>query len=282
MIEIIVPSISSVISITAIGVIFGFVLSYAKLKLKVDKDPRFALVLEALPGVNCGACGEAGCAGYASNIIEGSVSLNLCPVGGPDVTNEICDIMGVEAEIAIPKKARVCCQGSRGATKTKFIYDGPKSCLAAGQIRGGFKVCKYGCLGLGDCVNSCPFGAIRILESGLPSVDWEECTGCGNCVEACPRGIITLIDEGFGVHILCNNKEKAPIMKKGCSVGCIACKRCIKACKEVFTENPDIETAIDVIDFLAVIDYDKCINCGKCVDICPQNVINFDRVTISV
>ena len=125
-------------------------------------------------------------------------------------------------------------------------------------------------------------GLLKLQLTTHPSINSEQCETCNNCVEACPRGIITLIDEGFGVHILCNNKEKAPIMKKGCSVGCIACKRCIKACKEVFTENPDIETAIDVIDFLAVIDYDKCINCGKCVDICPQNVINFDRVTISV
>ncbi|MFW5857350.1 MAG: 4Fe-4S binding protein, partial [Planctomycetota bacterium] len=31
--------------------------------------------------------------------------------------------------------------------------------------------------------------------------------------------------------------------------------------------------AIHVVDNLAVIDYDKCKLCGKCVKVCPKNVI---------
>ena len=277
MFEIIFPSISSVIIITSIGLLFGFVLSAAKLKLNVQKDPRFALVLEALPSANCGACGEAGCAGYASQIISGAAP-NLCPVGGSDVTNAICSIMGIEAELQKPKTARVACQGGRDVALTEFIYDGPKSCLAAGQIMGGFKVCQYGCLGLGDCERSCPFDAIHIDDKGIPQVNKEKCTGCGNCVLACPRNIISLIDSDFDVYVLCKNKEKGRVVKQGCSVGCIACKKCVKACKEVFADNSDIEAAIEVINFLTVIDYDKCINCGECALVCPQNVIKYKNV----
>ncbi|MDD4694717.1 MAG: 4Fe-4S binding protein, partial [Firmicutes bacterium] len=28
-----------------------------------------------------------------------------------------------------------------------------------------------------------------------------------------------------------------------------------------------------VVDNLARVDYDKCTNCGKCVEVCPVNVI---------
>ena len=99
MFDIIFPSISSVLCITAIGISFGLILSIARLKLNVERDPRFQVILDSLPGANCGACGEAGCTGYASNIIESRVPLNLCPVGGSDLTLKLCDVMGIEAEV---------------------------------------------------------------------------------------------------------------------------------------------------------------------------------------
>ncbi|MDY6968213.1 MAG: RnfABCDGE type electron transport complex subunit B [Spirochaetota bacterium] len=279
MFEIIFPSISSVIIITSIGIVFGFMLSTAKLVLNVERDPRFALVLEALPNANCGACGEAGCAGYAAKIVDSCIAPNLCPVGGSEVTNTICSIMGIEAEFQKPKTARVACQGGNDVALTEFIYNGPKSCLAAEQIMGGFKVCQYGCLGLGDCERSCPFNAIYINKNGIPQVNKERCTGCGNCISACPRGIIRLVDSDFDVYVLCKNREKGRFVKQGCSVGCIACKKCEKACREVFADNSDIDSAIEVINFLTVIDYNKCINCGKCAEVCPQNVIKYiDKV----
>ncbi len=269
------PSVSSIASITAIGAVFGLILSIAKIKLHVEKDPRFDKVLEVLPNANCGACGQPGCAGYATKIVQGEVAINLCPAGGVDVVRKIAEIMGIEAESVHPVKARIHCQGGSDVTKTRFLYDGPVTCMAAQQVMGGSKVCQYGCLGMGDCAAVCPFDAIHMNENNLPVVDWDKCTGCGKCVSACPRSIISLVGETFDVHVICRNKEKAPAMKKGCSVGCIACNRCVKACKEVFQENPEIETAIEVVNFLAVIDYTKCINCGKCAEVCPQKVIEF-------
>ena len=165
-------------------------------------------------------------------------------------------------------------------TTPRFAYDGPLSCTAAQQIMGGYKVCQYGCLGLGDCERSCLFDAIHLNARGIPEVNWEKCTGCGACVDACPRKIISLENEAIGVHVRCGNLEKAPVMKKGCSVGCIACNRCVKACKEVFADNPEIETAIEVVNFCAVINYETCINCGKCAEVCPNNVIEFQRAPV--
>ncbi len=278
--ELFFPSVSSIISVTVLGAALGIILSIAKIKLNVEKDKRYGYIVDALPGANCGACGFPGCGGYAMKIIEGSVPINLCMVGGKEAVEKISRIMEIQAEVRKPVKARVHCHGGSDVAAVKYLYNGPRTCVAANQVMGGFKVCQYGCLGLGDCENSCPFDAIHLDERGVPVVDWERCTGCGACVTACPRGIITLEDAEIEVHVACRNLEKAPVMKKGCSVGCIACNRCVKACKEVFADKPEIGTAIEVVNFCAVIDYTKCINCGKCAEVCPNKVIDLQRVLV--
>jgi len=272
--DLIFPSLAAVLSLTLIGAVFGLILSISKIKLKVDKDPRIEKLVDILPGANCGACGLPGCSAYATKIVEEKISINLCPVGGDDVAKNVAEVMGMEAEEAgIPLIARVHCHGGLKNTTLKFIYNGPKECSAADDLMSGFRVCEYGCLGLGDCERSCLFDAIYIGDNDLPIVDLENCVGCGKCVEACPRGIISLVPENFNVYVMCRNMEKAPVMKKGCSVGCIGCKRCEKACKEVFADNSEIETAIVVDNFLAVIDFDKCTNCLVCAEECPVPVI---------
>jgi len=275
--ELIFPSLASVVSITVIAAVFGLLLSIAKIRLQVERDPRFTRLMDSLPGANCGACGEPGCAGYAAKILKGEAEINQCVVGGNTVLQKISVVMGVDAVPQKPVIARVHCQGGIDVTSNRFIYDGPKTCTAAQQIMGGFKVCEWGCLGFGDCFRGCPFGAITMSDKNLPVFNWDKCTGCGLCVDECPRSIISLVGEEFDVHVLCLNREKAPVMKQGCSAGCIACNRCVKACREVFKDDPAVETAIRVIEFVAVIDYRICIDCGKCAQVCPQSVIEFRR-----
>ena len=52
---------------------------------------------------------------------------------------------------------------------------------------------------------------------------------------------------------------------KACKFGCLGYGSCVKVC-----END----AISIYKGLAVIDGDKCINCGKCRQICPAHVIH--------
>jgi Fe-S-cluster-containing hydrogenase component 2 len=49
-----------------------------------------------------------------------------------------------------------------------------------------------------------------------------------------------------------------------CSVGCIACRKCEKACPN---------SAIQIINNLSVIDYSKCDNRGECFKVCPVNTV---------
>ncbi len=52
------------------------------------------------------------------------------------------------------------------------------------------------CTGCGDCVASCPFGAITMTgtgENALALVDGAGCKGCGGCTPVCPENAIDLL-----------------------------------------------------------------------------------------
>ena len=172
--------------------------------------------------------------------------------------------MGTSAEKKIPKIAFVRCQGGKKEANDYGQYDGYKDCRAVFAIAEGSKMCVYGCLGYGTCVEVCPFDAIHMNENELPEVDKEKCTGCGKCVSTCPRGIITLVGKEKVVYIPCVNKQKGANVKKICSLGCIACGICAKKCPV---------SAIDMINNVAVINEEKCISCGYCATVCPVKLI---------
>lgn len=252
----------------AMGLVFGWILAFASKKLAVESDHRIGQITEVLPGANCGGCGYPGCSGLAEAIVSGKAPINSCPVGKAPVAAKIAAIMGVEFDNsnAKPKYARVVCQGGKAERVDRFYYMGVADCAAAGMLNGGPKVCEYGCLGLGNCIRACKFGALKINENNLPEVDPDRCTGCGACVKACPRGLMKLIDGDQQVMVLCKSHYKGPEVRKACKVGCIGCGICAKNC---------LEQAITVTDFLAEINPEKCTACGICVEKCPMKAIKF-------
>ncbi len=259
------PSPAAMAALAAVGVCFGLVLSVAKIKLQVVKDPRIDLVIDALPGANCGACGFPGCAAYAEKIVAEGLDFSLCPVGGSETVSAIGKILSAgEVKAPEPEIAKVHCRGGLANSFDRFIYSGPLSCTAAHAVSGGYKSCEYACLGFGDCVDSCQFAAIEMNDNRIPEVFPDKCVGCGSCAFACPRGVITMAPARTGVTVMCRNTDRVPVMKKACSVGCTGCRLCEKNCPY---------DAIHVENFRAVIDYSKCTDCGKCSEVCPFGVI---------
>lgn len=252
-----------ILTLTGLGIFFGLVLTLASKKFAVTQDPRIKEVLEKLPGSNCGACGKAGCVGFAESLAKGEISLGSCKVCTEDVASEIAKILGVKVSLAEKKVVTLRCHGGKGA-KDKFVYQGIQDCQAAVQLMGGQKLCQFACVGFGNCERVCPFEAIRMNEEGLPVIDDKLCTGCGKCVEACPRDLLVLIPVEGRVYVGCSTHDPAKVVARLCSVGCIACKKCEQACPE---------EAIKVVENLAIIDYDKCTSCGKCVEACPRKII---------
>jgi Na+-translocating ferredoxin:NAD+ oxidoreductase RNF subunit RnfB len=256
----------AVATLGGIGAVLGLLLGAAAHFFAVESDPRVEAVREALPGANCGACGYAGCNKFAEAVVDGGAPVNGCIPGGSMAAEAIAAIMGQEAVSVKPMVAEVFCRGDRRRARDLFAYDGVQDCAQAQQYHGGFKACSYGCLGLGNCVRACPFEAISMGPEGLPRVDGEKCTGCGLCQEACPRGIIRLVPKGDHGHLVwCSSQERGKKVSEACEVGCTGCKACIRACPR---------EAITMEGNLAVIDLEKCDDCGLCVEKCRFNAIH--------
>jgi Na+-translocating ferredoxin:NAD+ oxidoreductase RNF subunit RnfB len=255
----------SAVSIGGLGLLFGLGLGVAAKKFAIEVNPLISAVREALPSANCGACGYAGCDAFAKAVVEGDAKTNGCPVGGQSCADDVARIMGVEAGELIPTTAFVKCEGDCDKAKEKYEYFGISDCTAASQLQGqGSKACTYGCLGLGSCVRACMFDAIQVVN-GVAVVDESKCTSCGMCVVSCPKSIIEIIPSESKIRVNCNSQEKGKDTMKACTVGCIGCRKCSKACEyEAFTfENG-----------LAKIDYDKCVQCKACIEVCPTNAIS--------
>jgi ferredoxin len=187
----------------------------------------------------------------------------------------------------------VKCAGGHQEAKDKYRYFGIQTCTAANIVGGGHKACQYGCLGFGDCVKACSFGALTMDDNGLPVVNDEKCTGCGMCVPACPKKIISMIPASAQIYIACSSLERGKDVKEVCIVGCTGCGLCAqpKVCPS---------GAIKMEGYLPVVDYSKednlivpkykcptnsfidkikyrpkfnidpnCNSCGECLKICP-------------
>lgn len=258
----------AVAALGAMGIGSGLLLAIAAKAFHVEVDEKVEAIYEALPGANCGACGRPSCFAVAEAIAGGHAPATTCVAGGPSTAEKVAAVLGEEApEMECVVSIRHC--GGGKASKRLYEYSGVSSCKAAQRLAGGPLVCASGCLGFGDCVAGCPFGALHMDERGLPVVDRAKCTGCGVCVNECPRGkagLIQMVPVIAEVVVRCNAHDKPAPRKKACPSACIACKKCEKECPA---------DAIHVIDAVAVIDYAKCTACGTCADVCPQDCIDF-------
>ena len=253
-----------IILVVAVGLVCAVMLTIASKVFFVPVDETAAALREVLPGANCGGCGFAGCDDYANTLAaDKETPCNKCPVGGPSVAAKLAEILGVEAGSDEKKVAVVMCNGSNQVSKTLLDYQGPTSCKAAAQLFGGLKECAYGCLGQGDCVQACEFGAISVVD-GVARVDRNACVACGACAKACPKNLIRIAPESNQVVCFCHSQAAGAEVRKICSAGCIGCKMCEKTCKF---------EAVTVENNLAYIDPEKCKNCGMCAKVCPTGAI---------
>lgn len=218
------------LSTVLFGGLLGLGLAVASRKLKVEKDETVEALEGAFPGLNCGSCGYAGCGVYAEAVANGSdEDLTKCKPGGSASLAEVGRIMGVEVDTnAVRMVARVHCIGGSDVATRSFNYEGISDCNAATVLFNGDKDCKYGCLGLGSCINVCPVNAISKTDNSLVVVNQDLCISCGKCVDICPTGVMRMIPEDSDFIVACNSRDKGKITKSNCKVGCIACRICEK------------------------------------------------------
>lgn len=257
--------------IGAIGAIAAAALFIISKKFHVVEDERIGRIESLLPGANCGACGCNGCHDFALQCLSRpSATGLLCPGAGDEAMRKIAQICGMDANPQDRKMIAVLhCAGATSCRHIQSIYNGPRSCAAIALNGPGSISCRFGCLGCGDCVQACPFGAITLNPaSHLPEVNEKLCVGCGKCAEICPRHLFQIQPDGpwrRRVWVACSNDDPGALARKACTAACIGCGKCHKTCPF---------GAITMTANRAIIDPDKCKLCRKCAKVCPTGAIH--------
>jgi RnfABCDGE-type electron transport complex B subunit len=235
------------VTMVGLGTGFALVLLIASEKLKVEVDPKIEQIHEALPNLDCGACGYAGCYQYAKAVLADPELIGKCAPGGQDCAASIADILNLQvSQSGPPQRPIVHCRAHTADRTIKGKYQGIPSCTAANALA-NVQACAFGCLGLGDCTRACKFDALHVVD-GLATVDYEKCTGCTACSKACPRNLIEMVPFGHEnmMTVACKSNENGKSTRSICKVGCIACKLC--------TKQSDL---FRVEDNLARLDYER-------------------------
>ena len=152
------------LSIAVLALIFGAILGFASIKLKVEADPLAEKIDAILPQSQCGQCGYPGCKPYAEAIVNGDEITKCIPGGQPTVV-KIAEILGVD----VP------------------AMDG----VEAPEVKVAF-IDENMCIGCTKCIQACPVDAIIGTNKAMHTVIPDLCTGCELCVAPCPTDCISM------------------------------------------------------------------------------------------
>lgn len=153
------------IVIALIALVFGAILGYSSVKLKVEAAPIVDQIDALLPQSQCGQCGYPGCRPYAEAIANGD-QITKCVPGGQPLVVKIADLMGVDVPAMEGEEAP--------ETKVAFIHEDM-------------------CIGCTKCIQACPVDAIIGTNKAMHTVIADLCTGCELCVAPCPTNCIEMI-----------------------------------------------------------------------------------------
>ena len=264
----------TVLTLSILGVLLAVVLYFVAQKFKVEEDPRIDEVEKMLPGANCGGCGFAGCRAMSEALVKNDdIDSLFCPVAGGDAMKSIAQYLGKTAAEKAPMVATMLCGVTCQKRPKVNHYDGALSCAVVNTFYVGESGCAFGCIGYGDCVQACKFGAMTLNpETGLVDINPDKCTACGACVKTCPKNLIELRKKwpkNRAIYVACRSKNRGSVVMKVCKAGCIGCGKCAKVCPF---------GAITIDSYLAYINPDKCKLCRKCVNECPTGAITIKNM----
>jgi Na+-translocating ferredoxin:NAD+ oxidoreductase RNF subunit RnfB len=240
MTELIQNAVPAALLALGLASLFALILLVASIKLRVQVDPKVQEVQNALPGIDCGACGFAGCAAYAKAVAANPELIGRCAPGGAATSAAIGRALNPQISgDGAPLRPIVHCRARKQDKLYHADYSGIESCTSA-NAQPDVQACHFGCLGFGDCTRACKFDALHIVD-GLSTVHYENCTGCGACAKACPRNLIEMVPftQDNMMTVACSSRESGKNTRTFCSVGCIGCGICAKQ-SDVFAVSDNL------------------------------------------
>ncbi|WP_249961224.1 electron transport complex subunit RsxB [Histophilus somni] len=152
--------------IVLLAALFGAILGFASIKLKVEGDPIVEKIDALLPQSQCAQCGYPGCKPYAQAIANGD-EITKCVPGGQPLIIKIADLLGIEAPSGNFEQDPI--------PKVAFINEEM-------------------CIGCTKCIQACPVDAIIGTNKAMHTIIADLCTGCELCVAPCPTDCISMIN----------------------------------------------------------------------------------------
>lgn len=118
-------------------------------------------------------------------------------------------------------------------------------------------------------VNGCPVGGPDVAGQigkimGIEAAAGEKQVAFVKCAGTCDKANQKY--HYYGIQD-CRKAVVAPGQGgKACTYGCLGFGSCMEACQF---------GAINIVNGIAVVDKDKCMSCGKCIETCPNQLIEF-------
>lgn len=154
----------AILSLTIMGMAFGFLLGTAARVLKVEDNPLVEEIERLMPGSQCGQCGYPGCRPAAEALVAGNALPTLCPPGGKALAEQLATLLSLDLDLSevedrVPLVARVD---------------------------------ESQCIGCCRCYKVCPTDALVGASKQIHAVVADACIACGKCVDVCPTECLTL------------------------------------------------------------------------------------------
>jgi ferredoxin len=143
------------------------------------------------------------------------------------------------------------------------------------------------CISCGLCVDVCPRDAVTLTPGGVV-IDPDECTACGQCYPVCPVNAVAdsrfnqyyyfavraISEAGVPSEEIVSSDASYLMTYRNDEEWCSTCNDGTTSTCWIVLAGDENGCPVDAIywdeEFMIYIDYDLCVYCGNCFDVCRE------------